>query len=328
MRSQTTWRSLSLKLAACVVALGVTNSIVHWTSPYFQREDRYHELVRNISSRPEATTVFAGDSHVAALHNEQLGDTAYNIASGGDSLRECYAKLSYLLEQPGNRITTVIVSADFHMFGSGRDNSANRSFADYYFLSTGDASGLRSGIVSTVMDQVSLFNDDFVKYLRESISRYRRGHQPEADGLGTPWYKLPQSERDRIATETGRGDHFGVSAESEGMKWFARIVALAKERRLRLVAIRLPAHPLYFAPLSADSTLAVDSRIAELGVQEVHDFRFIFDDPAYFEDPDHLSEKGMLAFLPLLEQRTGVKVLGASGASERLSLIAPVQDSR
>lgn len=309
MRSPDSWRTLSLKAGFCVLALVIVSSYVYRYSPYFVREQRYRAVVADIATRPGATIVFAGDSHVAALHNDQMADTAYNIAFGGDSLRECYAKLRYLLARPDNQIQTVVVSADFHMFGNGRKNSANRSFADYYFLATRGFFGLQNNLLSSIMDSFPLFNDDYLKYLRESLSQYRRHNTATIVDAVPKWEALSEAERAKEATATGQGDHAGVSHESDGMRWYEQLVALTREHGVKLVAVRMPAQAQYFSSLSPETMQAVDTELARLGAPSVYDFRYAFSDPSFFIDPDHLSERGTMAFLRLFADRTGLPVV-------------------
>ncbi len=80
--------------------------------------------------------IFSGDSHFAVPLNDYLDDNpaapGYSIAAGGDSLRESFAKVRYVLER-NHGIDTLILTADPHMFGKGRLESSNRSFADSLF---------------------------------------------------------------------------------------------------------------------------------------------------------------------------------------------------
>ena len=173
-KSKHTWFSL----CACIlIGLGfflVANLATYYASGYFQKQRDYRAQVDEILKFRNIRTLFSGDSHCAVPLNAHMNRTrnngAYSIAFGGDSLRECFAKVRYILERYPT-IDTLVVSAEPHMFGTLRLESSNRSFADYYFLNSADSAGLEGGWLSALLDQVPLLNDDFVQYFRVVLGK-------------------------------------------------------------------------------------------------------------------------------------------------------------
>jgi hypothetical protein len=310
MHARNSWRTVLLKGMLGTVVFAAANVVIYDTSGYFQREHSYDAEVHGFFVRKHVKAVFVGDSHAAQLDNDFLANDVYNVGFGGDSLREVYAKLRYLLSQP-NEIDTLFLTADVHMFASGRLQSSNGAFADGYLLRTGSPYGFRHGWLAAAFNTVPLFNDDFVQYLKRRVSHSLKQAPPdESQEDEAGWQRLTQSDRERIARETGDMDHRGIGVHPEPFAWYARIISLARQHGVRVVAVRYPATAEYFESVTPDETAAVDRALAAGDVQEVLDFRYVFTDVTYFKDPDHLSKKGIMALLQRLENRTGRKLRG------------------
>jgi hypothetical protein len=317
MRAHNSWRTVIIKGILGTVVFALANVITYESSSYFQRAHDYRLVVSNFFTRPHAKAIFVGDSHVAQLDNDYLDVDAYNVGFGGDSLREVYAKLRYLLLQP-NELDTLFLTADAHMFGTGRLQSSNGAFADQYLLRTGSPYGFGRGWLATAFNLVPLFNDDFVQYLKVRLSQtVKRTRSDTSDEEETRWQRLPQAERARLAREGGEMDHAGIASHPEPFEWYARIVALARAHGLRVIAIRYPATAEYLESVTPAQAAAVDRALAAAGVTEVLDFRYAFSDVSYFKDPDHLSNRGIDALLRLIETRTRRKLRNGDPLSDR-----------
>ena len=304
MASSLTWRLLLLRGLAGVAVFALANLITYRAVGYFQREHEYHAEVSQYFDRPAASALFAGDSHVAQLDNDLLADNAYNIAWGGDSLREVYAKLRYLLSRQAH-IRTLFLTADPHMFGEGRLQSSNRAFVDEYLLLTASPYGFDKGWPSAALGTVPLFNDDFVQYLKKKVSVSLK-HVPvrvEDEDAGS-WLALSETEREQQARATGIGDHRGIGDHPEPFQWFGRIAALAHEHGIRIIAVQYPSHPAYIQAISPQADALVNAELARAGVTDIIDLRNVFADPSLFKDEDHVSRKGAIALLHILSQRT------------------------
>lgn len=318
MRSRNTWRTLATKIAVAIVLFIAANILTYETSGYFQRERDYQGVVDGFKGHRHVKSIFVGDSHVAQFDNELLADGAYNVAFGGDGLREIYAKLRYLLSQP-NEIDTLFLTADAHMFGTGRLQSSNGAFADVYLLRTGSPYGLAHGRLATAFNLVPLFNDDFVQYLKLDLAKSWK-HSPRADAAeetDAGWLNRPQAERERIARQTGVGDHRGIGAHPEPFQWYARIVSLARAHGVHVIAVRYPSTAEYFESVTPEDDAIIERGLAAAGVTEILDYRRVFADVTFFKDPDHLSSKGVSTLMQLLESQTHRKLRAeVSGAPD------------
>ena len=296
--------------AIALLMFVAANIYTYETSGFFQRERDYAEQVSAIATHPNVRIVFAGDSHFAVPLDDYLNGNregpAYSIAYGGDSLRECFAKVRRVL-QSTPAIDTLILTADPHMFGKGRLESSNRSFADRYFLEAWDGSGLQHHLWSALLQQVPLFSDDFLQYFRKDLGVLLARSKPHARGEGDPlaWSRLTDEERMSSAVATGRGDHEGIGEFQQPFVWYTRIMDLARARHVRVIGVRFPVHPGYSAQAPAAQVARIDAFLLSHGVAQIIDLRTALVDPQFFEDEDHVNERGAGLVVKLLEQKLG-----------------------
>jgi hypothetical protein len=316
------WGRLASHFLVAVLLFAVANVWVYRTSEFFQRKRMYTEHVALITTHPNVHVIFAGDSHFAVPLNDYLDEDArgpaYSVAAGGDSLRETFAKLREVLDT-NRSIDTLILTADPHMFAKGRLESSNRSFADIYFIRAWDASGVQHNLWSAVLQQVPLFNEDYLQYFRKELAVLATGSPAHARAQGDPlaWSRLTDEERMRSAIETGVGDHAGLGDFEQPYLWYGRILELARERHVRVIGVRFPVHPGYAAQAPADQVERLDAFLTSHGVSRIVDLRDALTDPRLFEDPDHVNEHGAAAVLALLEQRLGMRLHSAPDAANQ-----------
>jgi hypothetical protein len=219
-------------------------------------------------------------------------------------LRESFAKVRYVLER-NHGIDTLILTADPHMFGKGRLDSSNRSFADRYFIEAWDRSGLQKNVWSAILQQVPLFNEDFLQYFRKDLGAMLAHTKTKARGAGDPlaWSRLTDEQRLESAVETGKGDHDGVGDSQVPFGWYQRMLDVAREHHVKVIGVRFPVHPGYSGQISAQKVEELNTWLTSHGVTEIIDLRNALTDPRDFEDEDHLNETGAAKVVELLEQR-------------------------
>jgi len=328
MKATFSWRGLFLKGLIGTIAFALVNVFVYRTSDYFAELRAYRSAVDLLLAKPDVTQVLVGDSHVARLRANLLHDSVYNLATGGDGLRECYAKLRYLFEHD-TRVNTVYLSLDYHMFGAGRLRSANGAFADWYLLRSFSAHGFEKGWLSALMNIVPLFNDDYAQYMRTKFGAVLK----RSAGIRMPppkpvWFLLSEEERISRAHRTGLSDHVQLDEFDEPYLWIERIVALTRAHNVRLIGVRYPAHPAYASAATPDRMERIHDRVAQLGVQDVRDFRSTFSRPECFTDADHLSPAGALVLARMLEVPVRTGVTGWAWALDERHPKAPVEPAR
>jgi hypothetical protein len=303
-----TWMRLTTQLVIAVVLFVVANVVTYETSGFYQKEHEYQQIVAGIAQHPDVKVIFSGDSHFAVPLNDYLdenpGAPGYSIAAGGDSLRESFAKVRRVLETTKS-IDTLILTADPHMFGKGRLESSNRSFADIYYIEAWDKSGLQKNLWSALLQQVPLFNEDFLQYFRKDLGAMLSHAKTKARGAGDPlaWSRLTDEQRLESAVETGKGDHAGVGDSQVPFVWYQRILDVAREHNVKVVGVRFPVHPGYAAQVSPEKVAELNAWLTSHGVTQIIDLRDALTDPRDFEDEDHLNDAGAAKIVKILEQR-------------------------
>ena len=194
------------------------------------------------SRAPRSRACWSATPMSQRLNQTTLDADVYNLAAPGDSLREGYAKLRYVLGRP-THIRQIYLSVDLHMFGTGRLRSANGAFADQYLVLSNSPYGLDKGRLGGLLNAVPLFNDDFVQFTRARI-RVTLARKPSVTDKPPelPWFDLSETERAARARRTGDGDHNQVGRLEEPFLWIGRIVALARAHDATVIGVRYPAH--------------------------------------------------------------------------------------
>jgi hypothetical protein len=302
------WVRLISRSVIAVLLFVAANVLTYQASGFFQREQEYTRQVSGIATHHNVQVIFAGDSHFAVPLNDYLNENpagpAYSLAAGGDSLRESFAKIRRVLQTTPS-VDTLILTADPHMFAKGRVESSNRSFADVYFIEAWDRSGVQHNLWSAILQQVPLFNEDFLQYFRKDLGVFLTHSAKRARGEGDPsaWSRLTDEERMKSAVATGVGDHDGFGTVEQPYIWYTRILDLARTRHVRVIGARFPVHPGYSAQAPADKVAGLDAFLLSHGVSQIIDLRNALTDPKEFEDEDHVNDLGSPALVTLLEQK-------------------------
>jgi hypothetical protein len=316
------WARLRHSILFAAALFACANLAVYWSSEYFQEERKYQAIAAEVASHDGVKVLLAGDSHIAHALNEPLNSNAatpaYSLAYPGDSLRECYAKLRYALTHTKG-IEAIIVSGEPHMFGKGRLQSSNRAFADRYFLLAADRSGLDRGFAPALLNQVPLMNDDYTQYLRKLVmmSFKSKKEDPLRDlAKKSSWVRLTESARAQLARKVGTSDHQEIGKHDEPFVWYRRILELAHAHHVRVIALKMPVHPLYAATSPPDRNAAIDLFLHRSGVAQIVDLRNLLSDPSDFDDPDHISPRAAERVLKELARQTGLPILAAPAPTD------------
>jgi len=302
------WTRLISQLFVAVLLFVAANVVTYETSGFFQKEREYQQVVDGIARHPDVKILFAGDSHFAVPLNDYLDGNAaapgYSIAAGGDSLRESFAKVRQVLGTT-KTIDTLILTADPHMFGKGRLESSNRSFADIYYIEAWDKSDLPKNLWSAMLQQVPLFNEDFLQYFRKDLGAMLSHAKTKARGAGDPlaWSRLTEEQRHENAVQTGKGDHAGVGDSQVPFEWYQRILDVARQHNVKVIGVRFPVNAGYSAQISPQKVAELDAWLRSHGVTQIIDLRDALTDPRDFEDEDHLNETGAAKAVKILEQK-------------------------
>ncbi len=308
MKTTTSWKGLFSKALVGAALFALANVAVYHVSEYFRMARKYDATLQGALEKRNIETILIGDSHTAMLRNNFLADGVYNLASGGDGPREMYAKLRRVLSA-NDSVKTVMLSADVHMFGEARQTSSNRAFVNIYLLETASPYGLEHGRLSALLNAVPLLNDDFVQYMKKSVSRHHQKSSTNQDPVNTAtWGERSEQYRSTLAEATGQYDHHGAGHQPQALSWYAHIVDLVHAHGVKVITLRYPAHPGYFASVEETTVKEIDSELGNLGLPPPLDYRRAISDPMLFTDEDHLNDSGALVLLQRLEHDTGIRL--------------------
>ena len=291
------------------------NVYLYYTSPYFQKEKDYHATIEGFFAKPGVRTLILGDSHPGALTNDMLNDETYNLAFGGDGLKETYLKLKYVLDQP-HSVEYVLLTADAQMFGARRVQSSNNAFLNPYVLKTGEYDIYGRNMLATLADMVPLFNDAYIEYLNKNLQDRLSGNIAKRDlyeEFRRDHYKwsrdLSQAERVELALKTGVSDHRGVMGDTIQLHYYRKIVDLCVARGIQVAGVKYPAMDEYLAGLEPGPQAELQAFLATLPFDTLLDYRRFTQDPTLLKNEDHVNDDGAILLLERMEQDLGRALL-------------------
>lgn len=290
------------------------NIYLYSTSEYYEKQESYHATIENFFLSPNVKNLIIGDSHPGTLTNDMLNEETYNIAFGGDGLKENYLKLKYVLNQP-NQVEHLFLTADAQMFGARRVQSSNYAFLNKYVLDMGEYDVYGHNAVSILADMVPLFSDSYIDFLNKQLSDNVSG-QVKTRNLYTQlradhsmWStQIPAEQRLEFAQKTGISDHRGVLEDSIQVSYYHKMVELCKEKGVKIIGVKYPAMQEYLAGLPTDKQSKLDSLFSEVGFYAMLDYRNFSQDPRLFKNEDHVNDDGARLLIKEMERDTGLNL--------------------
>ncbi|MGE4202764.1 MAG: hypothetical protein AB7J86_19080 [Vulcanimicrobiota bacterium] len=228
-----------------------------------------------------------GDSHFAALNLS--GEGMLNLAQAGDSFAEMRAKLNYCLEQ-GFPLEAVLLQVDYHSFSGGRSIRNN----------------LQQGVLYTNPDSYhKIYGGGPLEYLKATrfypvvplanpvnARLTRRYFINKLDPEVIPVWESAAPEVRREFAEARFRVNFSRPFDPAQKAQFLGLVEDCRRANLRVVGATCPLSPYYRRLVEgSDELVLARQAIAESGL-EVIDLMARYDDPAAFNDPDHLLGRG------------------------------------
>ena len=243
-----------------------------------------------------------------------LNDQTYNLAFGGDGLKENYLKLKYVLSQP-NQVEHLFLTADAQMFGSRRVQSSNYAFLNKYVLKMGAYDVYGHNAVSIMADMVPLFSDSYIDFVNKSIQDNLSGHVAHRDlytqlrADHSMWStQIPEEKRLEYAEKTGVSDHRGVLEDSVQLSYYHKMIELCRENNVKIIGVKYPAMQEYLAGLPQEKQQKLDSLFSEVGFFTMLDYRNFSQDPRLFKNEDHVNDDGARLLIKEMERDTGLSL--------------------
>jgi hypothetical protein len=260
----------------------------------------------------QTRALIVGDSHAwCALPVTELPDSVASVAYKGESLLEMELKLRLLLAR-GVRPRILLLEADDHVFARPRDQSSNERLivavaplAAYNTVYGRAISSLRLWSLR-YLPLADVKNRAFLlQALAEGIKKERGTEQPNPTRLPADrsWATVSQTARD-AAVDRRRLDLLGANfslSPSMRTSW-RRIIALAHQQQIRVVAVRYPSSDEYRVATARHYDLRPVAELLRTDPPDaVLDYTTRFaGQPQLFQDADHLNSAGAAALKPQL----------------------------
>ncbi|MGD9210285.1 MAG: hypothetical protein PVI90_05890 [Desulfobacteraceae bacterium] len=304
---------LSLKGAVIGLIFVMINIYAYATSPYFKKQRNYHSQIESYFDK-NAKVLIIGDSHPGVLKNNMLNKVTYNVASGGDGLKESYLKLKYILER-SQTIEVVFLTSDAQMFSTRRVQSSNAAFLHKYSLLLNEMNVYKNSYLSVIVQMVPFFNDSYIEYINKDLQNIISDNKKQVTLNQTLrddeflWSTdFTPLQRVKRAVETGKKDHTGVMENEILLKYYNKIITLCKKKNIRVIGVRFPAMKEYFEQLSPQKNHQLEAFLKGLPFEKILDYRNFTQNPELYNNEDHLNRDGALQLLRKMEKDTGIKL--------------------
>lgn len=304
---------LIFQFAVIALLFALLNMYLYNASPFFLKQKAYQRQIEGYFDR-QAKNLIIGDSHAAVLSNDMLNPDTYNISSGGDSFKESFIKLRYILKQT-NAVRNIMLTMDAQMFSARRSQSSNNKFLNrnVFYLGSYDVYGY--GFLSVVSDMVPLFNNSYIDYLNRNLQNIISGKKSKVHVNQilrkdqTLWGTVctPEKRRER-AIETGRGDHQQVFDDQTHAEYYQKIVNLSHAHRINIIGVKFPAMLEYCEQLPDDNRIRIEAFFESISFKQVLDYRNLTQNPKLYTNEDHLNKMGADLLLRQIEIDTGLKL--------------------
>jgi len=246
-----------------------------------------------------------GDSHVATGFDPRVFKNAFNFSLYGENYIYNYYKLKYILQR-NPQIRVIILPIDLHSFSSWR---ADRFLFDFYwvkYLNYWEVGWYKKEILKFFSKYI---NGKFFPYKGEFETffnlppqkiRKRRAPMPKIfQGFvlktETFHHNRDKRARQRVRLHFYKHNYF----DDEIAHYFKKTIVLCAQKKKTLILVKYPVSKIYF--LYASEKIPVNSLykrvrsiIRPYGNVWILDYQKLFfeNDKFYFDDPDHLNQKG------------------------------------
>ncbi len=265
-----------------------------------ERTDRQFAAMRD-----EVDVLALGDSHVKWGIDASLPG-AFNYALPGESHVQSYYRLRSLLDERGDAIRAVVLSADPHTLARHPDDQ----FRHYYagFVDPFELAAVDGGWFERLGEALRGRFAPYVGQRANLVAYLETGRPPEARWLDQVEMQAGALASERRITEyspEGRRAkarqrirfHFGPApaVDATRLHYLEQILRLCEERGVRALFVRFPLSVAYLEALGDARAFdaAIAERVEASPAAELLDARLMFaGDPSVFADVDHLNAEG------------------------------------
>lgn len=312
---------LAIFLAGAAVLFAGASVLYEWRIR--QTDDFIDQLERFNQPEVEPVVLFVGDSRIAMnVQAERLPPGYYNWSYPGENLRQLYLRVKYALEaKPSIRYLVIGLEDVTLSEARARDLDVSRQllFADLDDLADIYPASPRFLLRAAVLHYLPLINavqrrrvadvmlDDFVRLLTGAGPP-----QPTRLICGdfrftgpSDWNKMEWTQQ-LVGAVANVGGLFGDDARDapEMQRAFQRLLAMARRHHVEVIGVHSPLTRAYADAATRLERSTASSYFAAAPLHALLDFRLLFADrPDYFQDSDHLSDRGAATYTDFLVQQ-------------------------
>ena len=107
----------------------------------------------------------------------------------------------------------------------------------------------------------------------------------------------------------GKVDHIGILRNDQDILIFKEMVEIFKKNGVKIIGIRYPVYEEYINQCDENDLKKVNELIDQVHLDHNLDYSIELKDPGFFEDADHLNEKGVQKLVNLIKRDTGFDLL-------------------
>lgn len=287
-----------------LIILTCWNIYLKNASNFYQQEKEYQKKIdHSLVSKSEI--ILFGDSHLASLKKINLKGNIGNLAYGADGIKEMYAK-SLIVVNANPELEYVFLSTEPQMFNAGK--SPNGTFLNKYILDLKEARMLYDkNKLDVISDQAPLFNNDYLNFFRNRLYNTLKGSTMGSKEQS--WEDLTLTQKNEMAEKLGKSDHSSIMGQPLDTMYFKKMMELYKKHKIKVVSIKFPVTSKYMDQCSKEDSIKVDRFLSQFSFYKKLDYSRFIDSHEFFEDPDHMKEKGIELVSKKIEDDTGITII-------------------
>ncbi|MCF6319614.1 MAG: hypothetical protein L3J83_10130 [Proteobacteria bacterium] len=248
------------------------------------------------------------DSHGTPLGVLTEKFDIYNFSAASDSYFDILIKVKYLIKN--TKVKTIILSVDDHTLSPYREIINNLQRSSYYIIKE-DYKTAFTGVANGFKKFIVLLNSSIRGIIRSYVQSALIKNTRNKD-----WVLLSDNKKSYLSIERFNYQFNFPIASKQLTSSLEEIINICKENSIELIGIQFPLTQVYFETIKNNSFHA--DKVFMKHNLKVYDFRELYQNQDdYFENQDHLNEKGSKEFVKELKQTLQIHLYTLSSISKR-----------
>jgi hypothetical protein len=261
---------------------------------FFVSKKLYYNDYTNFSL--DYSSYLLADSHGHALSNMTEEYGIYNFSYSSDSYLDMYRKFIFLLNN--TKVDTIYILADEHSLSPYRETGNNSDRSSFYTSKEYDNSYeyfKAEFIKKYIILLQPKIRDVAHSYVSSKIKKILKFNSEALED----WANMDNNKRIKIAQVRVK-EQFPLSDECSAdlKQTLLQIINICKENNITLIGIKFPLSLEYLNALG-DKTYGVKDVLESAGINILDYHNIFIHHNEYFQDSDHLNEKGAQALVKL-----------------------------